>query len=367
MSEGPGTGGPPPPHRFGEGQPFSVGLEEELLLVDAETLQLAHVADELLARVQLSRDRIDHEAFLAEVEVRSEPVGSVGEAVAQLAEGRADTARAGEDRTKIMSAGLHPDAELFDVELVQSERYERVERQMQGLIKRTPECALHVHVGLPDTEAAVKAMNGLREWLPLLHGLGANSPFWFGADSGMASSRAAVIRAYPGRGIPPVMREWEQYLACLDAVRAGGGPTDHTMVWWDARPQARLGTVELREVDAQTELTSAAAIAALAGAIVRHYVESPVEGPAPEQALHWSSFRAARDGMEAEIYCDGSPCPLREATGKLLDRLGETDPEIEGIERIVREGNGADRQRAAHREGGMPALLRYLAHHTGAR
>ncbi|HZB06633.1 MAG TPA: hypothetical protein VE449_08580, partial [Thermoleophilaceae bacterium] len=102
-------------------------------------------------------------------------------------------------------------------------------------------------------------------------------------------------------------------------------------------------------------------------AIVRHYVESPVEGPAPEQALHWSSFRAARDGMEAEIYCDGSPCPLREATGKLLDRLGETDPEIEGIERIVREGNGADRQRAAHREGGMPALLRYLAHHTGAR
>ena len=367
MSEGPGTGGPPPPHRFGEGQPFSVGLEEELLLVDAETLQLAHVADELLARVQLSRDRIDHEAFLAEVEVRSEPVGSVGEAVAQLAEGRADTARAGEDRTKIMSAGLHPDAELFDVELVQSERYERVERQMQGLIKRTPECALHVHVGLPDTEAAVKAMNGLREWLPLLHGLGANSPFWFGADSGMASSRAAVIRAYPGRGIPPVMREWEQYLACLDAVRAGGGPTDHTMVWWDARPQARLGTVELREVDAQTELTSAAAIAALARAIVRHYVESPVEGPAPEQALHWSSFRAARDGMEAEIYCDGSPCPLREATGKLLDRLGETDPEIEGIERIVREGNGADRQRAAHREGGMPALLRYLAHHTGAR
>ena len=238
---------------------------------------------------------------------------------------------------------------------------------MQGLIKRTPECALHVHVGLPDTEAAVKAMNGLREWLPLLHGLGANSPFWFGADSGMASSRAAVIRAYPGRGIPPVMREWEQYLACLDAVRAGGGPTDHTMVWWDARPQARLGTVELREVDAQTELTSAAAIAALARAIVRHYVESPVEGPAPEQALHWSSFRAARDGMEAEIYCDGSPCPLREATGKLLDRLGETDPEIEGIERIVREGNGADRQRAAHREGGMPALLRYLAHHTGAR
>ena len=364
MSEGAGTGGPPPPHRFGEGEPFSVGLEEELLLVDAETLQLAHVADDLLSRARLPRDRIDHEAFLSEVEVRSAPAGSVGEAVAQLAEGRADAEQAGGGATTIMSAGLHPDARLFDVELVRSERYERVERQMRGLIKRTPECALHVHVGLPDTDAAVNAMNGLREWLPLLHGLGANSPFWFGADSGMASSRAAVIRAYPGRGIPPVMRAWEQYLACLDAVRAGGGPTDHTMVWWDARPQARLGTVELREVDAQTDLRSAAAITALARAIVRLYVESPVKDPAPEQALHWSSFRAARDGLDAEIYCDGSPCPLREATKTLLARLGDTDPEIEGVERIVREGNGADRQRAAHEEGGMPALLRYLADGT---
>jgi carboxylate-amine ligase len=367
LSEHSGTGGPPPPDRFGEGEPFSVGLEEELLLVDAETLQLAHVADELLAGARLPRDRIDHEAFLAEVEVRSEPAGSVADAVAQLAEGRADAVRAGAQAgggATIMSAGLHPDARLFDVELVRSERYERVERQMRGLIKRTPECALHVHVGVPDTDAAVSAMNGLREWLPLLHGLGANSPFWFGSDSGMASSRAAVIRAYPGRGIPPVMREWEQYLACLDAVRAGGGPTDHTMVWWDARPQARLGTVELREVDAQTDLESVGAIAALARAIVRRAVEQPPESPAPEQALHWSSFRAARDGLDADIYCDGSPCPLREAARKLLARLGDADAELEGVERIVREGNGADRQRAVFRDGGMPALLRYLADGT---
>jgi carboxylate-amine ligase len=367
VSDGPGTGGAPPPHRFGEGEPFSVGLEEELLLVDAETLQLAHVADQLLTQVDLPRGRIDHEAFLAEVEVRSEPASSVAGAIAQLQEGRAESARAGAElspRAAIMSAGLHPDAELFDVELVQSDRYERVDRQMRGLIKRTPECALHVHVGVPDTDAAVNAMNGLREWLPLLHGLGANSPFWFGSDSGMASSRAAVIRAYPGRGIPPVMRAWEQYLACLDAVRAGGGPTDHTMVWWDARPQPRLGTVELREVDTQTDLEAAAAIAALARAIVRRAVEQPVENPAPEQALHWSSFRAARDGLDAEIYCDGSPCPVREATRTLLGRLGDADPEIEGIERIVREGNGADLQRAAHGNGGMPALLRYLADGT---
>jgi glutamate---cysteine ligase / carboxylate-amine ligase len=358
MSEPAGSGGPPPPHRFGTGEPFSVGLEEELLLVDAETLQLAHVADRILPGTGLPRERTDHEAFLAEIEVRSEPASSVADAVRQLGEGRTAAAEAG---ATLIAAGLHPDAELFDVKLVQSERYERVEAQMQGLIKRTPECALHVHVGVPTPEAAVAAMNGLRELLPLLHGLGANSPFWFGADSGMASSRAAVIRAYPGRGIPPVLASWDDYLAALDAVRAGGGPMDHTMVWWDARPQPRLGTVELREVDVQTDLESAAAIAALGRAIARRAVEDPPASPAPEQALHWSSFRAARDGLDAEIYYEGGPQPLREVAESVVASLEGADPELEGIRRIVREGNGADRQRAAHERGGMPGLLRYLA------
>jgi glutamate---cysteine ligase / carboxylate-amine ligase len=360
-----GDGGPErgaaPSHRFGQSEPFTVGLEEELLLVDRDTLALAHVADQVLERIELPRDRVDHEAFLAELEVRSEPAGSVREAVAQVLEGRRAALDSG---ATIMSAGLHPNAALFDVELVQSERYERVERQMRGLIKRTPECALHVHIGVPDPQGAVAAMNGLREALPLLHGLGANSPFWFGSDSGMASSRAAVIRAYPGRGIPPVLRSWDDYLEALQAVRVGGGPTDHTMVWWDARPQPRLGTVELREVDAQTSLDAAGAIAALARALVRRAVESPPREPAPEQALHWSSFRAARDGLDAEIYHGGRPVPLRVAAGLVLAGLGREDPELELVEWIVREGNGADRQRAMHERGGMPGLLRYLAEAT---
>jgi len=90
-----------------------------------------------------------------------------------------------------------------------------------------------------------------------------------------------------------------------------------------------------------------------------------VSDPAPEQALHWSSFRAARDGLDAEIFFDGSPRPLREVAGAVLDRIGaDADPEIEGIRRIVREGGGADRQRAVFADGGMPALLRYLADGT---
>src|SRR5919198_3300301 len=123
-SAGAGSSGPPPPHRFGESDPFTVGLEEELLVVDAETLQLAHVADQILAGTTLPRNRIDHEAFLAEVEVRSAPARSVHDAIEQLREGRRESMRAGAERSAgatIMAVGLHPEARLFDVELVQSE------------------------------------------------------------------------------------------------------------------------------------------------------------------------------------------------------------------------------------------------------
>ena len=348
------------PHRFGEGDPFSVGIEEELLLVDPAGYRLAHVADKVLERVELPRERVDHEAFLAELEVRSEPCSSVAEAIGQLVEGRAAARAAG---ATLMGAGLHPASELFDVRLVESERYERLERRMRDLIKRTPECALHVHVGLPDTETATHVMNALREALPLLHGLAANSPYWFGRDSGLASSRAAMIRAYPGRGIPPFLRSWDDYLEQLEAVRAGGGPTDDTMVWWDARPQPRLGTVELRELDVQSDLLAAAALAGLARAIARRAAEDPPRDPAPGQALHWSSFHAARDGLDAEIHHEGRAMPLRDVARQLVTKLDGDDP-LEGIERIVAGGTGADRQRAAHLRGGMPEVLRHLVRET---
>ena len=207
-------------------------------------------------------------------------------------------------------------------------------------------------------------MNGLREALPLLHGLGANSPFWFGDDSGMASSRAAVIRAYPGRGHPAGAALLGRVpRGARRASRAGGGPTDHTMVWWDARPQPRLGTVELRELDVQTEpRVGRARIAALARAIVAPrgrrrrrragagagaaLVELPgrTRRPRRRDLLRRSVRAAARGG--------------RASAGGAARR---DDPELEGIERILREGNGADRQRAAYERGGMPGLLRYLA------
>jgi carboxylate-amine ligase len=348
-------------HSFGKGEPFTIGLEEELLLVDPETHQLDHVADRLLAEIDLPYERAGHEAFLAEIEVRSEPHGSVAEAVGDIAEGRAAVRAAGGTP---MAVGLHPDAGFGDVRLVDSDRYRRVEDEMRGLIKRTPECALHVHVAMPSPDVAVHALMGLREALPLIGAVGAGSPFWFGMDSGLASARSAVIRAYPGRGVPPPLRDWEDYLETLDGIRLGGGPEDHTMVWWDARLQPRLGTVELRELDVQTGLEETAGMAALVHALARRAAEQPPTNPAPAQALHWSSFRAVRDGLDAELLFRGRLRRAREAVRELLDELNGEDDALEGVERILREGGAPARQRAVHAADGMGGLLRYLADET---
>jgi glutamate---cysteine ligase / carboxylate-amine ligase len=348
-------------HSFGNGPAFTIGLEEELLLVEARTLQLAHVADRVVPGVDLPPERAGHEAFLAEIEVRSEPRASAAEAVADVAEGRAAVLAAGGTP---MAVGLHPDARFGDVRLVDSDRYRRVEGEMRGLIKRTPECALHVHVAMPSPDAAVNALMGLREALPLIGALGAGSPFRFGIDSGLASARSAVIRAYPGRGVPPFLRGWEDYLETLEGITMGGGPEDHTMVWWDARLQPRLGTVELRELDVQTSLEETAGLAALVHALARRAAEEPVTEPAPAQALHWSSFRAVRDGLDADLLFRGRLRPAREAGRDLLDELSGEDDALEGVERILREGGAPARQRRVHAEGGMPALLRHLADET---
>jgi carboxylate-amine ligase len=338
-----------------------VGIEEELLLVDSDTLQLDHSADRVIEAMDLPFERGGHEAFLAEVEVRSDPQSTAAAATAEIAEGRAAIRAAG---AVPMAIGLHPDAAFGDVQLVDTDRYRRVEGEMRGLIRRTPECALHVHVAMPSPQDAVNGLMGLREALPLIGALGAASPFWFGMDSGLASSRSAVIRAYPGRGVPPPLRSWDEYLETLEGIALGGGPSDHTMVWWDARLQPRLGTVELRELDVQTGLEQTAGMAALVHAVARRAVESPPEELAPEQALHWSSFRAVRDGLDAELLFRGELRPAREAARELLDEVRGEDDALAGVEKILREGGAPARQRAVYAEGGMLGLLRALVDET---
>jgi glutamate---cysteine ligase / carboxylate-amine ligase len=305
----------------------------------------------------------DHEAFACEIELRSPPRATPGEAVAALGAARRAARAAG---ATTMAVGLHPTAPFGDVELVRSERYARVEDSMRGLIKRSPECALHLHVGMPDPQTAIDVFNGLRERLPLLQALAVNSPWWHGLDSGMASARAAFVRAYPSRGIPRALRDWDDYESALRASAAGGGPHEYTLIWWDVRLHPRLGTVEVRELDSQPRLEDVAGLAALVQGLARLEAESAREY-APTEAISWSAFRAARDGLDAEVLADGRLLSVREAARRAIAAARPHSPEpdaLDEVERILSEGTGADRRRAAYGRGGMKAMLEDLVAET---
>jgi carboxylate-amine ligase len=344
------------------GSDFTVGIEEELFLVDPRTRRLAHEAGALLDRIDLPVDAAGYEAYEASLELRSPPCRTAGEAAESLARARAAARAAG---ATLMGCGLHPTADWGDVRLVQKPRYRRVVADMRGLMQRTPECALHVHVGLPDEATAIKVFNGLRSWLPLLAALTASSPFWFGYDSGMASARGALVRSYPGRGAPPAFRDLDEYREAIEASTAGGGPGDPTLLWWDLRLHPRLGTVELREMDAQSRVGDVAAVAALVQALARHEAERPARDPVPRESIAWSAFRAGRDGLDAEILHDGVLRPVRGIAEGLLAEL-PADGALDGLRRILRDGGGADRHRDAERRGGMPAVLELIVGETYA-
>ena len=323
----------------------------------------------MLESVPLPPERVAHEAYAAEVEVRSHVTRDVGEAVAALREGRRAVHAAG---ATLIGAGVHPAAALGDAPLVDSERYRRVGDAMRGLIRRTPECALHVHVGMPDPETAIRAFNGVRRHLPLLVGLAANSPWWFGVDSGMASARSALVRSYPGRGIPRAFRDYADYAETVDATVEAGGIDDYTHLWWDVRPHPKLGTIEVREMDAQSSLDDVAAIVALVHTLARCEAEDYGNHPPAPDALAWSSFRAARDGLDATVLHRDELIPLREAAKKTLAairpharELGAVDA-LDGVERMLRDGGGAARRRAAHAHGGVAAMVDELVAETAA-
>ncbi|TMK38612.1 MAG: YbdK family carboxylate-amine ligase [Actinobacteria bacterium] len=359
----------PEPPAFGSSEPFLVGLEEELLLVEASGERLAPVAAQVLEALQAPSGLAGHEAYAAEIELRSVPRASAVRAATQVGELRAAARAAG---TELMGAGVHPTSPWGVADLVQLARYRDVERTMRGLIRRTPECALHVHVALPDPEAAISAYNGLREHLPLLVALAGNSPWWFGNDSGLASARHAQVRAYPRRGVPPALRDFDHYLELIDAVMRAGGLPDYTFVWWDVRPHPRLGTVEVREMDSQSRLVDVAALAALIQGLARHEAERRSAPRAPAEAIDESCFRAARDGLQAVVETPEGPLPVPAAARRALGLAGAAlrgageEEALDGIERILREGAGADRQRAAHAQGGVGALLRQLVAETAA-
>ncbi len=357
-----------PAVNFGAAADFAIGIEEELILVDPVTHALDHSAVDVIRQLAVPRaeGEVLPEAFAALIELTSPVSADAGEAASFLAGLRGHLRSVG---ATTIGSGLHPDGAFGDVVHYPSERYRLIGAEMRGLMTRTPTAALHVHVGMPDSEAAIRAYNALRAHLPLLQALAANSPFWHGRDSGLASARAQVFRALPRSEIPAAFGSFAEYVEAIEALAAAGDLPDYTFLWWDIRLHPVLGTVEVRSMDSQSSLSDVAGLAALVHALARRAAEE--QGPWEHRdALMESSFRAARDGLDATLWHDGALRPVPEiarATVQLAlpyaRELG-SDGALEEIERLLVDGNGASRRRAAFGRGGMVELLAELADET---
>jgi carboxylate-amine ligase len=252
------------------------------------------------------------------------------------------------------SAGTHPSAVWQDTVVSSGARYDFVYGSMRELARREPTFALHVHVGLASPNDAIRLVNRMRAHLPLLLALSVNSPFWQGRDTGLASARTPLFQAFPRVGIPRRFRDYADYVDTVDLLMRCESMPDPTFLWWDARPQPRFGTVEVRIMDAQTTVAETASLAALVQSIARLEVERGyVSSRALEvpEALDENRFLAARDGMAAELIDVELErrVPARDVALRLVEAcaphakaLGCED-ELGGIVAMT-ERTGADRQ-----------------------
>jgi carboxylate-amine ligase len=350
-------------HAFGRRPGFPIGVEEELLLVDPRSLNLVQRASALLERLPHQARPDVYEALL---ETASGVRGRAEGAVTDLVEFRAAMRHAG---ATLMGGGVHPTARFGDVSHVDQPRYEAIHASLRGLLERTPTCALHVHVGMPDPETAIAAANRMRSHLPLLQALAAHSPYWHGRDSGFATARAQLFRGYPRAVVPRAFDGWDDYAETVGAWMAAGELDDYTYLWWDLRPHPRLGTIEVRAMDAQSRSGAVLGLAALVHSLAVAAADGHGDVETAE-AITESSFRAGRDGLDARVWWRGANRPVREVADAALElaapyarELGE-DGALDEVRRILAEGNGAERMRRAHAEGGMRGTLELLARET---
>jgi glutamate---cysteine ligase / carboxylate-amine ligase len=230
--------------RFGAAPPWSLGVEEELMLVDAQTLEPAR--DGFSRVFGEATERIKPELFESFVEITTTVVETVEEVEAELLALRHEVAeRAAAHGLAVLATGSHPTAR-GRVPLVPVERYLRLKEKLGPKLYRQQICGLHVHVSVPDPGTCLRAFEGVVPHLPNLLGASANSPFWDGADSGWRSIRAQIIREMPTGGTPPVLRGWDDWQAWTRG--------DSTRRHWDAWPRPEYGTLEVRVLDQPTSL-----------------------------------------------------------------------------------------------------------------
>ncbi|HEX8066955.1 MAG TPA: carboxylate-amine ligase [Thermoleophilaceae bacterium] len=343
-------------HRF-TGPSYTLGIEEELMIVDAETLELQNSIESMLESLPQAEGQVKPELMESVLEIATQPCRNTREAGAQLRDLRRLTQRtAGEKGLAIGSAGTHPFAMWEDQRIVARPRYRDLVAALRFVARQELIFGMHVHIGVDDPDKAVHVANGMRVHVPLLLALSANSPFWRADQTGLLSTRTPIFRAFPRVGIPPRYSDFDDYSRRVQFMVDSGVVEDYTYLWYDVRPHPNFGTVETRVMDSQTRLEHTLALAALVQAMVKelseHYDSGQELSRYPYEMLDENKWLAARHGLDGELVdLPGKErVATKEIVRRVLDRLrghaeelGSAD-ELSGIDDLLQRGNGASRQ-----------------------
>src|SRR3954449_7683578 len=337
------------------GPSYTLGIEEELMILDADSLDLSNSIETLLDAT--SGGEVRPELMESVLEVATTPTRNTAEAGPQLKGLRRAVIQAAQEKgLRIGSAGPHPFALWEEQRIVARPRYRDLVSALRFVARQELIFGMHVHVGLDDPEKAIHVANGIRVHVPVLLALSANSPFWRADSTGLVSTRTPIFRAFPRVGIPPAYADWEDYQRRIGFMIESGVMEDYTYLWYDVRPHPNFGTVEIRACDAQTRVEHTIALTALIQAMVKELAEHYDSGGRltdyPWEMLDENKWLASRHGMDGELV--DLPANQRVATKelarRLLDRLREHAQDLgsadalEGIEDLLAHGNGASRQ-----------------------
>jgi carboxylate-amine ligase len=327
---------------FGESAPLSIGVEEEVMLVDAESLAPAPAVRQLLADAE-GRELpgvLKTELHASIVELNTGVCKTVEEAVEATRTLRSTAAELLKSRgLRLAAAGAHPFAEPEELEIVDEKRYAEFVAYAGVTARRQGVNGLHVHVGMPGAEECYATLETLLPWMPLVLALSVNSPYLAGKDTGLASNRAEVLAQLPRSGAPPAFGSYAGWEAWIKRFLATGLATDYTQFWWDVRPHPRFGTLEIRMPDQPTALELTAALIGLVRELCGWALEHPADEPADRGIYQQNRWAAARLGPAAQLVHDGRLVAVTELVDALPVDASAFDATTSEAERQLATGD----------------------------
>ncbi|SEW39220.1 carboxylate-amine ligase [Cognatiyoonia koreensis] len=342
--------------------PFTLGVEEEYLIVDAKTLDLVAAPDALMQNcIDELGDKVSPEFLRCQIEVGTGVCATVAEARADLAHLRRTVKNVcSHYGLAPIAASTHPFADWHKQNFTEKERYRTLEKDLAGVARRMLICGMHVHVGIDDDDLRIDLLNQFSYFLPHLLALSTSSPFWEGTETGLRSYRLTVFDNLPRTGIPPIFASYSEFDRSVQAIVDTGIIEDSTKIWWDLRPSARFPTLESRICDVSPRIDDAMALTALTQSIMA------MLHSLGRQNMRWRQYerflieenrwRAQRYGISKGLidFGAGEVVPFSDMLEELIalvtphaGALGCLD-EVQHTRHILRDGTSADRQVATY-------------------